>query len=247
MRTHADRVRDLIRRYALRRSALMSDLADVEDETIVALMPAKSEIVAPETDTNGDCGAGKGWMGTSTGKKFWPLDPRPEDVDVRDVARGLAMTCRYGGQVKRYYSVSEHCVLVSRHVAPELALKALFHDCAEAYIGDMIRPLKHQAEMSAFRDAEKKIEAAIYAHLGLVVTPEEHAMIKEVDDRILIDEICALSARPDYYLSTPLLKDKQALGITIESWSPTNAEIAFRTRAEVLGLKWPKSAWGVGY
>lgn len=186
--------------------------------------------VTPETDTNGDRGSGKGWMGTSTGKKFWPLAPHSEDVDVRDIARGLAMTCRYGGQVKRYYSVAEHCVLVSRHVAPELALKALFHDCAEAYVGDMIRPLKHQAEMKAFRDAEAKIEAAVFEALGLVMTPEEHVAIKAIDDRILIDEICALSARPDYYLSTPLLKDKQALGVSIGGWSPADAERAFMLR-----------------
>lgn len=200
------------------------------------------DVVAPETDANGDRGSGKGWMGTSTGKKFWPLAPRPEDVDVRDIARGLAMTCRYGGQVKRYYSVAEHCVLVSRHVAPELALKALFHDCAEAYIGDMIRPLKHQSEMAAFRTAEREIEACINLALGLNVSHAEHDAIKVIDDRILIDEICALSVRPDYYLSTPLLKDKQALGVTIVGFGPASAEEQFLVRYHELTSR--AHVWG---
>lgn len=169
----------------------------------------------------------KGWMGTSTGRKFWPLKPRAVDVDVRDVARGLAMTCRYGGQVKRYYSVAEHCVLVARHAPAAWKREALFHDCAEAYIGDMIRPLKHQPEMREFRRAENEIEAAVFERLGLAWTAESHAAVKLIDDRILVNEINALSARPDFYLETPLLRDKAPLALTIECWEPTRAEAEF--------------------
>jgi hypothetical protein len=192
--------------------------------------PISHAVVTPETDANGDRGADKGWMGTSTGRKFWPLAPKASDVALADIARGLSMTCRYGGQVKFFYSVAEHCVIVSRHVPAELALKALFHDCAEAYVGDMIRPLKHQAEMSEFRRAEAAIEKAVFEKLGLVVTSEEHAVIKEIDDRILIDEITALSARPDFYLDTPLLRGRKPLGASIVGFMPPLAEDTFCLR-----------------
>ena len=54
----------------------------------------------------------RGWMGTFGGLKFHPLAPVATEVDVADIAHGLAMTCRYGGQCMRYYSVAEHCVHV---------------------------------------------------------------------------------------------------------------------------------------
>lgn len=180
----------------------------------------------------------KGWMGTASGKQFWPLAPRAEDVDVRDVVRGLAMTCRYAGQVKFFYSVAEHCVLVSQHVADEHARYALFHDCAEAYIGDMIRPLKHQREMTAFREAERAIEDAVFRALGLDASPVAVAATKQVDNRILVDEITALSARPSMYLETPLLRNVRPLGVPIGGFSPREAERLFRARfRELFGFE----------
>src|SRR4051812_20612492 len=84
------------------------------------------------------------WMQTYTGRAFWPLDAQPEDVDPLDIAAALSMLCRYGGHVSRFYSVAEHCLLMSEAVAPEHALWALLHDATEAYMGDMVRPLKRQ-------------------------------------------------------------------------------------------------------
>ncbi len=111
---------------------------------------------------------------------------------------------------------------------------ALFHDCAEAYIGDMIRPLKHQAAMLPFRQAEAKIEAVIFDALGLEMTPEAHDRIKEIDNRILVDEISALSADPSMYIETPLLRGVAGLGVELRFFSPGVAEEAFWTRYHVL-------------
>lgn len=188
------------------------------------------QITAPTSEEASLHVVGRGWMGTSTGRKFWPLEPRAEDVDVADVVRGLAMTCRYGGQVKRWYSVAEHCVIVSRHVDQRFAREALFHDCAEAYIGDMIRPLKHQAAMKPFRDAEAKIEAAVFESLGLAWTDESHASVKDVDNAILVDEIGALSTSPEMYLETPLLKNRMGLGVKLRCLDPVAAELSFMIR-----------------
>lgn len=183
----------------------------------------------------------RGWMGTSTGRKFFPLDPRAEDIDIRDIARGLSMTCRYAGQVKRFYSVAEHVYHVSCHVPRQFAREGLLHDSSEAYIGDMIRPLKHQPEMQEFRSAEAKIEHAVAARFGLDVGETAHAAVKAVDNAILVDEIKALSACPEYYLVSPGLGDVEPLGIELSCWSPTQAEKMFLYHYEELfGVRVPR-------
>jgi hypothetical protein len=59
------------------------------------------------------------WIQTATGRPFWPIDPRPEDIDIEDIAHALSMLCRFGGHCLRFYSVAEHSVLLSQYVAPE--------------------------------------------------------------------------------------------------------------------------------
>jgi hypothetical protein len=82
------------------------------------------------------------WMQTQFGNQFWPLDPRPEDFDIKEIASALGKACRYAGHCFGFYSVAEHSVLVSQIVPPEFALTALMHDATEAYLVDIPRPLK---------------------------------------------------------------------------------------------------------
>lgn len=169
------------------------------------------------------------WMQTFTGRKFYPLDPRADEIVLEDIAHGLAMTCRYGGQCQRFYSVAEHAFLVSHLVPEPFALHGLLHDSAEAYIGDMIRPLKHQPEMGDFRQAEEMIEDAVAIAFGLDWTPEAVDSVKEFDDRILVDEITTLMADPAIYLEGKLANVKPA-GAFIGGWSPDSAEWHFLRR-----------------
>ena len=168
------------------------------------------------------------WMQTFSGVSFYPLDPRAEEVRVVDVAHGLSMACRYAGQTRWFYPVAVHCVLVSLHVAPEFAREALFHDGSEAYIGDMIRPLKHTAEMYEFRKAEDLIQRAIFDAVGVVSTPNSHRAVKEIDDRILVDEIDQLMHTPRAYRER--MADLEPLGITIPQMTPRQAEELFLAR-----------------
>ena len=62
------------------------------------------------------------WMQTYTGRQFWPIDPRANEVHIEDIAHALSMMCRYNGHCRTFYSVAEHSVLVSQHVPPEHAL-----------------------------------------------------------------------------------------------------------------------------
>jgi hypothetical protein len=82
------------------------------------------------------------WILTHTGRKFDPMHPRAEDVDPLDIAHSLAHLCRFNGHVRQFYSVAEHSVRVAQLVSRENKLQALLHDAAEAYIGDITRPLK---------------------------------------------------------------------------------------------------------
>lgn len=164
------------------------------------------------------------WMQTFTGRAFYPMDPHPDDVDPRDIAHALSMICRYGGHVQAYYSVAEHCVLMSHAVAPENALWALLHDATEAYVGDMVRPLKHA--MPAYRQAEDRLMGVICGRFDIERTcPAE---VKAADNRILRDERDALMADPP--LPWTSVEDVPALGVRIHGWSPAEAECRYLAR-----------------
>jgi 5'-deoxynucleotidase YfbR-like HD superfamily hydrolase len=128
------------------------------------------------------------WMQTYSGRCFWPLDPRPEDVCIGDIAHSLALRCRYGGHCKRFYSVAEHSVLVSLHVPTDLALWGLLHDAAEAYSADVPRPLKRC--IPEWKLLEARIMAAVCERFGL--HPEEPKFVKYIDMAITSDERDAL-------------------------------------------------------
>jgi hypothetical protein len=168
------------------------------------------------------------WIQTFTGRQFHPLAPRVEDLDIYDIAHALALTSRYNGHTLSYYSVAEHSVLVSRHVDPEYAREGLLHDAAEAYIGDMVRPLKRQPEMAAFVKAELDIERCVAEKFNLRTDPVTIAAWKSIDDRILVDEISVLMSNPVMQLERHQGKDP--VGAEILCYTPERAEILFLTR-----------------
>ncbi len=136
------------------------------------------------------------WMQTFTGRAFYPLDPRPEDVCIEDVAHALAMQCRYNGHSIPFYSVAEHSVIVSYNVKFEHAREGLMHDAAEAYLGDMIRPLKATPLGELFAVYERRVEAVIAERFALWWTAEATADVSEIDRRILCDELAHVMAAP---------------------------------------------------
>ena len=104
-------------------------------------------------------------MQLASGMPFYPLDPRPDEIDINDIAHALSNICRFGGHCKSFYSVAAHSLLVSTLVPQELKLTALLHDATEAYIGDMISPLKHV--VPDFKSIERSVWLAIAARFGL--------------------------------------------------------------------------------
>lgn len=82
------------------------------------------------------------WIQTFSGRRVSLVDPQPDDIHFEDIAHALAMQCRFNGHSKLFYSVAQHSIHVSRLCDRQHALVGLLHDATEAYIGDIVRPLK---------------------------------------------------------------------------------------------------------
>jgi hypothetical protein len=172
------------------------------------------------------------WMQVRSGEPFWPLEAKPEHIDINDIAHALGMVCRYAGHCLRFYSVAEHSVLISHTVDQEHALWALLHDASEAYIGDVVRPLKH--ELRSYLAAERRLEEAIAIKFNLAGPMPDQ--VKEHDTRIVVDEreqIMAPSRLP-----WSALEGYAPLGVTVTGWDPTTATEMFLDRFNQLnGIK----------
>jgi hypothetical protein len=132
------------------------------------------------------------WIQTFGGRQFFPLAPRPADLDIADVAHSLALQCRFNGHCRVFYSVAEHSVRVSRAVPREHALWGLLHDATEAYVSDLPRPLKGTAP--AFRAAEDRLMEIIAARYGLPWPMP--AAVHAADEALLATEMRDLMAPP---------------------------------------------------
>jgi len=179
-----------------------------------------------EEQTRGD------WMQTFTGRRFYPMDPRPEEVDPADIAHALSLLCRYGGHLDRFYSVAEHCVLMSEWVAPENALAALLHDATEAYVVDVPRPLKRY--LPEYRSIEDAVWNAIC--LRFHVAGDLPAEVKEADNRIILTERNALMSNAGVWAQDGIV---EPLPVAIVGWSPAEAELVYQGRlAELMAVKY---------
>jgi len=142
-----------------------------------------------------------GWIGTHTGTKFWPLEPAASEVHIEDIAHSLARQCRFNGHCRGFYSVAEHSIEVSRHVprAKRFALWGLLHDAAEAYLSDLVRPIKAQCHyqvptttmrsghrLQTYRECEAQIQRCIADRFCLdFPIPTE---VDDADNRMLVTE-----------------------------------------------------------
>lgn len=161
------------------------------------------------------------WLQTFTGKRFFPLDPREEDVCIEDIAHSLAHQCRYGGHVKRFYSVAEHCILLSERVYPDHAFAALMHDCAEAYLVDIPRPIK--IALPQYKLIEQEVEKVIAKKFNVTYPWPDEVMI--CDTRMLNDEGTQLMGPPNDWA-----KYGESLGVQTFNVAPPAAEESFLRR-----------------
>lgn len=97
-----------------------------------------------------------------SGEFFNPLKPNPAKIHIADIAHALSMKCRFTGHCRRFISVAEHSLVVSKLVPQDSALAALLHDATEAYLPDIASPVKQQATYSRHKVKEKLLEATIF-------------------------------------------------------------------------------------
>lgn len=124
------------------------------------------------------------WILTNSGKHFDFADPQPDQIDLLDIAQGLANECRYAGQCRTFYSVAQHSQMASYIVDPEHAIEALLHDASEAYCKDIPRPLKHL--LPDYQRIEARVDAAIRARFNL--PPAMNRQVKRADLIMLATE-----------------------------------------------------------
>lgn len=166
------------------------------------------------------------WIQTYSGQQFFPLEPKAEEVHAEDIAHALGLLCRFGGHSVRFYSVAEHCVLMSYLVPPEDALWALLHDATEAYVVDLPRPIKRM--LPDYSAMEGRVMDVILEAFDLT-TPMMPDSVREADNRILFTERDQLM-RPSGIAWSAEGIWMPYKSVTVEGWSPTRAEDEYLTR-----------------
>src|ERR1700676_4032708 len=147
-------------------------------------MTARKKLPAPATSP-------RVWQRMLSGRRLDLLDPSPLDIEIADIAHGLARVARWNGQTSgaHIFSVAQHTLLVEavmREQAPRVdvrfRLAALLHDAPEYVIGDMISPFK--AVLGGdYKAVEKRLLSAIHLRFGLpaVLAPEIERQVKAAD------------------------------------------------------------------
>jgi len=159
----------------------------------------------------------------ASGNYFDMLDPEGSAFTLDDIAHGLSNVCRFAGQSSRFYSVAQHSVLVSRIVPEEDALAGLMHDAAEAFIGDVSKPLKIM--LPDYQALERRVEAAVFSRFGLPASLP--SSVKEADLAMLATEQHALM--PDRE-GRSYAGGKTPLDIEIPPMGPREAKMRFLAR-----------------
>ena len=112
-----------------------------------------------------------------SGKVANLLDLKPQDIHLAEICHRLSQQCRYAGATPVFYSVAEHCLNLDKYFdsrnssqpraddTPEMHVAALLHDAAEAYLGDLIAPIKHSPLGEGYRQLEHRVLHAIVVAL----------------------------------------------------------------------------------
>lgn len=154
-------------------------------------MTAHSKIAAPLAATI---------FPTASGRLVDLLAPRPEDINLRDIAHALARLNRWGGHTRDSISVAQHTLLVAKYVPADCRVHALLHDAHEAYTGEVPSPMKEAQDgvgaAGGYRDKvgptkciEIGLDEVIYFALGLSAPTEaQRAAVHEADRRAAATE-----------------------------------------------------------
>jgi 5'-deoxynucleotidase YfbR-like HD superfamily hydrolase len=182
-----------------------------------------------------------------SGRRLDLLDPSPVDIEIEDIAHGLARVARWNGQTTgdHAFSVAQHSILVTDIVEsmrpnldPRWRLAALLHDAAEYVIGDMISPFKAALGLD-YRHFEDKLERAIHIRFGLPAeTPVEIKVLLKAADRASAlfeaQQIAGFTAKEATALFGPA---PAGVRVTIEPLAPKVVEALYLSRFAALSSR----------
>ena len=126
-----------------------------------------------------------------------PLCARDEEIQINDIAHALSLLCRANGHFPHFYSVAQHCLncmeeAQARGYSQKVQLGCLLHDASEAYLSDVIRPIK--PHLTGYYEIEARLQNQIYAKwLPSPLTEAERKQITEIDDALLYHEFSSLT------------------------------------------------------
>lgn len=188
----------------------------------------------------------RAWQRMLSGRRLDLLDPSPLDIEIVDIAHGLARVARWNGQTHgpHVFSVAQHSLLVEavgRHLEPDLtppqALELLLHDAPEYVVGDIISPLK-AAIGDAYKGVERRLLSAIRRRFGLPSpTPALARLVKRADGISARVEAVRLAGFSEEeaarYFGRPLwLPD--AVAALAEPWPTSEAQARYLARFQTL-------------
>lgn len=167
---------------------------------------------------------------TASGR-FLSLDnPQPEQICISDIAEGLSKACRFAGQIKGFYSVAQHSLIISQVVPERDALWGLLHDAAEAYLCDI--PSQVKAALPDYKKTENEVLSAIALRFGLPF--DMPPSVKEADERLLVTEARSL-CHPNHVLWTDERLEPYEFSIVPMEWRQARRE--FMNRFEELTVE----------
>lgn len=175
------------------------------------------------------------YMHCFSGGVYFPCDPRADEMNIIDIAHHLSNQCRFAGASKHFLSTAEHsylCSFVGDGIyTPQEQLEKLMHDGAEAYIQDMIRPLKYLPFFSViYKMLERRNEVVMAKKYGLRYPFGPH--VKHADEMICNLEMNHNIARAHKgHLHDEM---KVQSGLRLHCWSPEHAEFMFLARFDDL-------------
>ena len=193
-----------------------------------------------------DDDAGRAWQRMLSGRRLDILNPSPLDIEIEDIAHGLARVSRWNGQTrgKHSFSVAQHSVMVERLVRANAKkldqkwyLAALLHDAPEYVIGDMITPFKHVLG-GIYRDIEAGLDRAVYIRFGLppCIPDNVQRTIKRADRMAAWLEATQLAGFSQQEAAKIFVKPAGTpANIRLKPQSPDDAAASFLRRFSILG------------
>jgi hypothetical protein len=154
---------------------------------------------------------------TFTGIYVNVFEPTQEMFCIEDIAHSLSQQCRFGGHLPKYYSVAQHCIIMSQYMHKSLKLQALLHDASEAYLLDIPTPIKKG--LLNYKEIEERLMTELSVKFGFQYPL--HEAVKEVDEYMLQWEWSRLMLSEDTFPD-------------IECWSPNDAKEMFISTFENL-------------